>query len=179
MGGLVLFPRSPRDCIRRGWGCGNRDRAAPRPRYECDLFSRHSKRSATDSYIRGRYCCCSADGSEETRRRARILQRRLQHREKRSLYSVTDASVTTGVSLSMGAFTGPDNKPDSWIALYAIGCASCFAVSHFDSIHQPLLRWSFYRVLNPLLPCGRALFLLAFLQRGVVNQERGQIAGGE
>ena len=79
----------------------------------------------------------------------------------------------------MGVFTGPDDKPDSWIALYAFGCASCFAVSHFDFIHQPLLRWSFYRVLNPLLPCGRALFLLAFLQRGVVNQERGLLAAGE
>jgi hypothetical protein len=81
----------------------------------------------------------------------------------------------------MAAFTGPNGGPDAWIGAYAFGCASCFGISHIESIHLRLLRWvpSFYNVLNPLLPCGRALFLLAFLQRGVVNQERAVAAAGE
>lgn len=72
----------------------------------------------------------------------------------------------------MGAFTTPDGKPDSLLAAYAFGVAACFGISHLDAIHLRLLRWipSTYGRINVVLPFGRALFLLAFLQRSVDNQ---------
>jgi TRAP-type C4-dicarboxylate transport system permease small subunit len=74
----------------------------------------------------------------------------------------------------MGAFTGPGGNLDAWLVGYALGCASCFGISHISSIHLGMLH-AFprtYGIVNPILPAGRALFLLAFLQRGVENQER-------
>ena len=80
----------------------------------------------------------------------------------------------------MSAFHGPDGQPDAVIAAYAFGLAASFGISHLDAIHYRLLRWmpSTYNSLNVVLPCGRALFLLAILQRGAANQERaaGQAA---
>ncbi len=83
-------------------------------------------------------------------------------------------------NICMSAFHGPDGRPDAVIAAYAFGLAASFGISHLDAIHYRLLRWmpSTYSSLNVALPCGRALFLLAILQRGAANQERaaGQAA---
>ena len=61
---------------------------------------------------------------------------------------------------------------------YALGLASSFGISHIDAIHLRLTRWApvTYPYFNVVLPCGRALFLLAILQRGVSNQERAVAA---
>lgn len=72
--------------------------------------------------------------------------------------------------------SGPDGVPDTVMGAYALGLAASFGISHLDSVHLRLLKYtpSMYRMINSyqVLPCGRALFLLAFLQRGVDNQER-------
>ena len=74
------------------------------------------------------------------------------------------------------ALSGPDGALDGVMGAYILGLAASFGISHLDAIHLRLLKWtpSFYRFVNSyqVLPCGRALFLLAFLQRGVDNQER-------
>ena len=74
------------------------------------------------------------------------------------------------------ALSGPDGGFDGVMGAYILGLAASFGISHLDAIHLRLLKWmpSFYRFVNSyqVLPCGRALFLLAFLQRAVDNQER-------
>ena len=74
------------------------------------------------------------------------------------------------------ALLGPDGALDGVMGAYILGLAASFGISHLDAIHLRLLKWtpSFYRFVNSyqVLPCGRALFLLAFLQRAVDNQER-------
>ena len=74
------------------------------------------------------------------------------------------------------AMSGPGGAPDTVMGAYMLGLAASFGISHIDAIHLRLLKWtpSLYRMVNSyqVLPCGRALFLLAFLQRGVDNQER-------
>ena len=83
--------------------------------------------------------------------------------------------------MDLPAFVGPDGGADPLMAGYAFGCAASFGISHIDAIHTRLLRImpTAYSALNVLLPCGRAIFLLAFVQRGVVNQERAVSAAAE
>ena len=74
------------------------------------------------------------------------------------------------------AMSAPDGAPDAVMGAYALGLAASFGISHIDAVHLRLLKWTplLYRTINSyqVLPCGRALFLLALLQRGVDNQER-------
>lgn len=79
------------------------------------------------------------------------------------------------------AFVGPDGGADPLMAAYAFGVAASFGISHIDAIHLRLLRImpTVYSALNVVLPCGRAIFLLAIVQRGVVNQERAASAAAE
>ena len=76
------------------------------------------------------------------------------------------------------AFWNEDGQLDGMLGVYAAGCAACFGISHIGAIHNGLLRWvpRVYSKLNVVLPVGRALFLLAFLQRGAENQERNSNA---
>lgn len=78
-------------------------------------------------------------------------------------------------------FVGEDGGADPLMAAYVFGVAGSFGISHIDAIHTRLLRImpTAYSALNVVLPCGRAIFLLAFLQRGVVNQERASAAGDQ
>ena len=78
-------------------------------------------------------------------------------------------------SIRWPAFRDADTgKPDVWLGVYAASCAACFGISHVDAIHLRLVRWvpRAYEVAGLTLPYGRAFFLLAFLQRGVANQQR-------
>jgi hypothetical protein len=62
---------------------------------------------------------------------------------------------------------------DHTLTFYVVGLAASFGISHIDAIHTRLLRCfpRTYPSLNVVLPCGRAIFLLAILERGASLSE--------
>ena len=72
------------------------------------------------------------------------------------------------------AFCDAEGQPDMILLGYGCAAGACFGISHVGAIHLRLVRWvpKLYSVAGATLPFGRAFFLLAFLQRGVTNQQR-------
>lgn len=83
----------------------------------------------------------------------------------------TDGKVA---SVRWPAFHDSDGNVDITLIGYGFCAGACFGISHVGAIHLRLVRWvpKLYSVAGATLPFGRAFFLLAFLQRGVTNQQR-------